>query len=66
MSLLAYGIVIWAITFAPMGPVLGLRETSVLFAALIARMFLGEALTPRRLLSCVVSSAGTVILGWTP
>jgi drug/metabolite transporter (DMT)-like permease len=65
MSLLAYGIVIWAITLAPMGPVSALRETSVLFAALIARMFLREALTPRRLLSCVVISTGAVILGWT-
>ncbi|WP_211443785.1 DMT family transporter [Collimonas humicola] len=64
MSLLAYGIVIWAITLAPMGPVSALRETSVLFAALIARMFLGEALTPRRLLSCAVIAVGAVMLGW--
>jgi drug/metabolite transporter (DMT)-like permease len=64
MSLLAYGIVIWAITLAPMGPVSALRETSVLFAALIARMFLGEALTPRRLLSCAVIALGAVMLGW--
>ncbi|MGB7192885.1 MAG: DMT family transporter [Collimonas pratensis] len=65
MSLLAYGIVIWAITLAPMGPVSALRETSVLFAALIARIFLGEALTLRRLLSCAVIAAGAVVLGWT-
>jgi drug/metabolite transporter (DMT)-like permease len=65
MSLLAYGIVIWAITLAPMGPVSALRETSVLFAALIARMFLGEALTARRLLSCSVIALGAVVLGWT-
>ncbi|HWX01400.1 DMT family transporter [Collimonas sp.] len=65
MSLLAYGIVIWAITLAPMGPVSALRETSVLFAALIARIFLGEALTARRLLSCAVIAAGAVVLGWT-
>ncbi len=64
MSLLAYGIVIWAITLAPMGPVSALRETSVLFAALIARMFLGEALTLRRLLSCAVIALGAVMLGW--
>ncbi|MEO6921050.1 MAG: DMT family transporter [Collimonas sp.] len=65
MSLLAYGIVIWAITLVPMGPVSALRETSVLFAALIARMFLGEALTFRRLSSCAVIAAGAVVLGWT-
>ncbi|MQQ99608.1 DMT family transporter [Glaciimonas soli] len=65
MSLFAYGIVIWAITLAPMGPVSALRETSVLFAALIARFFLGEALTVRRMLACSVIAFGAVILGWS-
>jgi uncharacterized membrane protein len=37
----------------------------VLFAALIARMFLGEALTLRRLLSCAVIVLGAVMLGWS-
>ncbi len=35
VSLLAYGIVIYAMSDAPMGAVSALRETSVLFAALI-------------------------------
>ena len=65
MSLLAYGIVIWAVTLAPMGPVSALRETSVLFAAVIARLFLGEALTFRRLAACVVITLGAVVLGWS-
>jgi uncharacterized membrane protein len=40
-----------------------LRETSVLFAALIGYGFLGEALTARRILACVVIACGAIIIG---
>lgn len=63
MSLLAYGIVIWAVTLAPMGTVSALRETSVLFAALIGWLFLGEKLSMRRILSCLLITIGAIILG---
>ncbi|WP_306715465.1 EamA family transporter [Burkholderia dolosa] len=59
---LAYGIVIWAMDRAPMGPVSALRETSVVFAALIARVYLGERLTPRRALACVVIAGGALLI----
>ena len=42
MSLAAYWIVIWAFTVAPIALVAALRETSVLFAMLIAVVWLGE------------------------
>ena len=48
---------------APLGTVSALRETSVLFAALIGYMFLGERLTARRILACVVIASGTLIIG---
>ncbi|OON40261.1 EamA family transporter [Izhakiella australiensis] len=63
VSLLAYGIVIYAMTHAPMGAVSALRETSVLFAALIGYFFLGERLSVRKLLACMVIAVGTVIIG---
>ncbi|WP_282368394.1 DMT family transporter [Pseudomonas sp. PS02290] len=63
VSLLAYGIVIYAMTLAPMGAVSALRETSVLFAALLGYLFLGESLTVRKILACVVIAAGTIIIG---
>ncbi|MDB5996642.1 MAG: Permease of the drug/metabolite transporter superfamily [Pseudomonas sp.] len=63
VSLLAYGIVIYAMTGAPMGAVSALRETSVLFAALIGYFFLGETLTVRKVLACVVIALGTIIIG---
>lgn len=63
VSLLAYGIVIYAMSVAPMGAVSALRETSVLFAALIGYLFLGESLTVLRLLACAAIAAGTVMIG---
>ena len=63
VSLLAYGIVIYAMTLAPMGAVSALRETSVLFAALLGYFFLGESLTARKIAACVVIAAGTIVIG---
>ncbi|MET3455128.1 DMT family transporter [Pseudomonas kilonensis] len=63
VSLLAYGVVIYAMAHAPMGAVSALRETSVMFAALIGYAFLGEALTLRKLLACAVIAFGTLVIG---
>lgn len=62
-SVAAYGIVIWAMQGAAMGTVSALRETSVLFAALIGRIFLKERLTPWRLVACGVIAVGAVCIG---
>ena len=45
ISLAAYGAIIWAMQASPMGAVSALRETSVVFAALLGAAFLGERLT---------------------
>jgi drug/metabolite transporter (DMT)-like permease len=64
VQLLTYGIVIWAFTSSPIGPVSALRETSVVFAALIGRIFLRERLTPRRLGACAAIALGAACLSW--
>ncbi len=64
VSMVAYAIVIWAASISPMGEVSALRETSVVFAALFGRMFLGERLGWRRLASCLVVAAGAACLGY--
>jgi drug/metabolite transporter (DMT)-like permease len=64
VQLVTYGTVIWALTMAPIGPVSALRETSIVFAALIGRMFLSEPLSARRLSACVVIAAGAACLGY--
>lgn len=63
VSLLAYGIIIYAMTAAPMGAVSALRETSVLFAAVLGYLFLGETLTLRKMLACAVIVTGTLMIG---
>ena len=63
VSLIAYGIVIYAMTLGAMGAVSALRETSVVFAALIGRFFLHERLTGYRIAACVVVAAGAICIG---
>ena len=62
VQIVTYGVVIWAYTASPVGPIAALRETSVVFAALIGHAFLGEALTPRRLTACAVIALGAFCL----
>ncbi|TBU96452.1 EamA family transporter [Phytopseudomonas dryadis] len=62
MSLLAYSIVIWATTQAPVALVSALRETSVVFALLIGRLLLGEPMPPVRLIACLVIVAGVLTM----
>jgi drug/metabolite transporter (DMT)-like permease len=57
-SLVAYGIVLWAMTRAPVAAVAALRETSVLFAALLASLWLKEGFGLTRL-----AGALSVVLG---
>ncbi len=64
IQLVTYGTVIWALTMAPIGPVSALRETSIVFAAVIGRIFLSEPLTARRLGACVVIAAGAACLSY--
>jgi drug/metabolite transporter (DMT)-like permease len=63
VSIAAYGIVIWAMQSGAMGAVSALRETSVVFAALIGRMFLRENVDAKRWLACMVVAGGAVCLG---
>ncbi len=62
MSLAAYWIVIWAMTVAPIALVAALRETSVLFAGLIATIVLKEQMTPIRAGAALLILAGLVAM----
>jgi phosphonate utilization associated putative membrane protein len=61
-SLGAYGIALWAMTRAPVALVAALRETSVLFAALIGTWFLQEVFTVRRAIGTGAIVAGVIAL----
>ena len=64
ISIAAYGAIIWAMQASPMGAVSALRETSVVFAALLGAAFLGERLTKQRIVACCIIAAGAVCVGW--
>lgn len=64
ISLIGYSAIIWAMQTSPMGAVSALRETSVVFAALLGVFFLGETLTAQRIAACIIIALGTACLGW--
>jgi len=61
-SLGAYGIVLWAMTRAPVAVIAALRETSVLFAALIGAVWLKEGFGLPRLAGAASVVAGVAAL----
>ena len=62
LQLLAYGLVIWAMSFSPMAGVSALRETSVIFAALIGAYLLKEPLGAKRIGAAVLVAMGIVVM----
>jgi drug/metabolite transporter (DMT)-like permease len=62
LSAAAYGIALWAMTQAPVAAVAALRETSVIFAALIGAYLLKEEHSRRRLGGAVAVLAGVIVL----
>ena len=58
----AYAVVLWAMTRAPVAAVAALRETSVIFAALIGAWLLKEGHIARRLAGAGIVAAGVIAL----
>ena len=61
-SFLAYGLVIWAFTQAPIALVTALRETSIVFALLIGVGILKERLDLVKVVSTMITISGAVLL----
>jgi drug/metabolite transporter (DMT)-like permease len=62
LQLGSYGIAIWAMTLAPIAIVAALRETSVLFGALIALIFLKEPLRASRIAAALMIVCGLIAI----
>jgi drug/metabolite transporter (DMT)-like permease len=62
LQLLSYGIAIWAMTVAPIAIVATLRETSVLFGAVIAVVMLKEPLRAARILAACLIVCGLIMI----
>tara|TARA_R110002094_G_scaffold44397_3_gene56221 strand:+ start:1199 stop:2038 length:840 start_codon:yes stop_codon:yes gene_type:complete len=63
VSMTAYGLVLYAKNFAPLGAVSALRETSVIFATLIGFFVLKEGNWKRRLGAAVLMAFGIAVIG---
>ena len=61
LSAVAYSIVLWAMTVAPAALVAAVRETSILFAALIGWRLLGEKITRLRWFGVALTVLGLVV-----
>jgi drug/metabolite transporter (DMT)-like permease len=62
LSVLAYGLVLWAQTRGALAPIAALRETSVIFGAIIGTLFFREPFGRTRIAATVVVVAGIVLL----
>ena len=62
ISAAAYGLVLYAKTMAPLGLVSALRETSVIFAALMGIVLFGEGPRRKRLIAAAVVAGGIALM----
>jgi drug/metabolite transporter (DMT)-like permease len=62
LSVLAYGLVLWAQTRGPLAPIAALRETSVIFGAIIGTLVFREPFGRTRIAATIVVSAGILLL----
>lgn len=65
-SVIAYGIVIFAVNYAPMAAVSALRESSVIMAALIGTIFLGERPWLQRVAAAIIVAGGVAMITCFP
>ena len=61
-TLSSYGLALWAMTHAPVAVIAALRETSILFATVIAVVVLKERLSPSRVLAALLIAGGAAVL----
>jgi len=65
-SFIAYAIVIWAFTQAPIALVTALRETSIVFAVIIGRAVFKERLDRAKIIAVTATVAGAALLRLAP
>jgi len=62
LSVLAYGLVLWAQTRGALAPIAALRETSVIFGAIIGTLIFREPFGRTRIAATVVVATGIILL----
>ncbi|ROS05683.1 drug/metabolite transporter (DMT)-like permease [Sinobacterium caligoides] len=59
---LAYTLVLWAMTIAPIAQAAALRESSIIFAGIIGSFFFKEHLGHYRILACILVAMGAMMI----
>jgi len=62
LSILTYGLALWAFSLGPTAPLAALRETGMVTALVIATVFLGEKVTPDRAIGVLAILAGAALI----
>jgi len=62
LSVLAYGLVLWAQTRGALAPIAALRETSVIFGAIIGTLVFREPFGRTRIIATVIVAGGILLL----
>jgi drug/metabolite transporter (DMT)-like permease len=62
LTFASYSLALWAMTKAPIAPVAALRETSIVFSAVLAVFVLKERLTTLRCVSIAIVTAGAIAI----
>jgi len=65
MMFMTYAIVLYAMTLTQLTQVAALRETSVIFAAVIGTLILKEPLGVKRIFAATVVAGGIVLVAWS-
>jgi drug/metabolite transporter (DMT)-like permease len=58
----SYSLALWAMTHAPIAPVAALRETSIIFSAMLAVVYLKESISPLRYVSIIIIALGAIAI----
>jgi drug/metabolite transporter (DMT)-like permease len=64
LTILSYGIVLWAMSISPIPAVAALRETSVIFAALLGACLLKESMGRWRTIGALLVTLGAASIRW--
>ncbi|MBO9621798.1 MAG: EamA family transporter [Sphingomonas sp.] len=62
LSILTYGLALWALALGPTAPLAALRETGMVTALVIATLFLGERVTPGRIMAVFGILGGAALI----
>jgi drug/metabolite transporter (DMT)-like permease len=62
LSMLAYGLVLWAQTRGALAPIAALRETSVVIGAIIGAVLFHERFGPIRVVATLLVTAGVILI----